>query len=297
MANNPNPARISGPEWQLWERAKEIITGVRLGGIFASKSGYHNTVDANRSRWPGNYSIRFALDTQHGPSDKARAIDLTMSDVQMRAYTRRLANAAAAEDPRMRPVREFYGTVDSQVVTGRIRDSDGGAYRSSTSDSSHLWHIHVSFWAAYCADWTALSGVADILAGIEEDDMPSAEEIAKAVWSRTNPTLDLTYGTIVRYILNGTRPEHAQDGNRLGVVAGLDATRDAILAAVSGEDVVTAVRAELEQHRELAAQQRQAEHAELAELVRQGQAGEVAADEVVRLIGERLTAVGESGES
>jgi hypothetical protein len=156
--------------WRLWQECDDLIPGVLLGGIYANKSGYHNTVAANLANWPWSYSVRFPLDLNRGPDDKARAIDLTMSAANMRTFTGRLIAAADRQDPRMRPVRDFYGTVDAVNVVGRIRDTDTGPYRKTSSDTSHLWHIHVSIWAAFCADWTAVAGVLSVLAnngGIE----------------------------------------------------------------------------------------------------------------------------------
>lgn len=87
----------------------------------------------------------------------------------------------------------------------------------------------------------------------EELDMPSADEIAEAVWKRQNPTLGISYGAAVRYILNGTRPERAQTpGERLGVTAEVDrvaAQLEGLTAAIGGQDVAAAVRAELDRHR------------------------------------------------
>jgi hypothetical protein len=165
MATNPNPSRITAALWRFWEECDALIPGVLLGGIYANKSGYHNTRAANLASWPTNYSIRFPLDLERGPADKARAIDLTMSAANMKLYTSRLVAAADRNDPRMRPVRSFYGTVDGVNVVGRIRDDDTGPYRKATSDVSHTWHDHISFWCAYCADWTALAGVLSVLAG------------------------------------------------------------------------------------------------------------------------------------
>lgn len=160
---NPNPSLITTAMWRMW--TARPVSGWRLGGIYADKPGYHNTVAANQSRWPGNYSVRYSLDTQQGPRDKARAIDYTMSDADMRKYTQRLLDACNRNDPRVKGLREFYGTVNKRTVVGRIRNDDRSAFRSSTSDSSHLWHIHISLWAAYCDNWEILSGIISVLAG------------------------------------------------------------------------------------------------------------------------------------
>lgn len=160
MARDP---RITDAMWSLW--TGRPVESWRLGGIIADKPHYHNTVIANQRSWPWSYSVRFALDTQRGPKDKARAIDYTMSDADMRKYTKPLIDAADRNDPRMRGVREFYGTIDGRTVVGRIRDNDTGEFREATADSSHLWHIHLAVWAAYCADVAVLSGVISILRG------------------------------------------------------------------------------------------------------------------------------------
>jgi hypothetical protein len=179
MAANPNPGRITGPLWDLWLGCSTALPGVRLSGIYANKSGYHNTRAANQASWPGNYSIRVSLDLQ-GPADKAAALDLTLSDAEMRRRTGYLRGAAAAGDPRMAAVREFYGTVDSRTVFGRIKDSRGGAWRSSSADSTHLWHIHISFFRAYVATWSELAPILSVLSGQ-----------SLAAW-RANPTVPVT---------------------------------------------------------------------------------------------------------
>jgi len=159
MAANPNPTRITDAEWRLWEQSLLIIPGVRLGGVYANKSGYHNFVYANQANWPGNYSIRLAIDLS-GDLTKARAIDLTMSTSEMTKRTGFLRAAALhPSDDRLSCAREFYGTLNGTVVYGLIHDGPGQNWRSSTSDSSHLWHIHISFFTLYCDDWPAAPGV------------------------------------------------------------------------------------------------------------------------------------------
>lgn len=159
---NPNPSRITTPMWRLW--TERPVSGWLLGGIYANKSGYHNTRAANQASWPNNYSIRLSLD-QQGPSDKAAAIDYTMSDAEMRLRTGYLRDGVNRNDPRLYAVREFYGTLNSSTVFGRIKDSRTGSWRSSTADSSHLWHIHISFFRAYVNIWNELSPVLSVLSG------------------------------------------------------------------------------------------------------------------------------------
>lgn len=163
-AANPNPSRITAEMWWLWTQLQPLISGVRLGGIFADKSGYHNTVNANLARWPSNYSVRHAIDREP-PRDKARAIDLTMNATWMRTITRRLLDGADRRDPRMRCVKEFYGTLDGRTVVGRLKDSPDGPYREGSSDSSHTWHEHIGLLTPFVDDIEAMRGLVSLLSG------------------------------------------------------------------------------------------------------------------------------------
>lgn len=163
-SRNPNPALITATFWQLWLDAQRIIPGVRLGGIYANKSGYHNTVAANLRYWPGTYSVRLRLDLD-GDRTKSRAIDLTMSTSEMRKRCGYLqASISDPDDDRLDLWREFYGTLDGRTVWGRIKDSKTGKWRTTTSDSSHLWHLHAGCFASYVSD-EALAGLISVLSG------------------------------------------------------------------------------------------------------------------------------------
>lgn len=147
MASNPNPARITAAGWWFMEQLLALEPGTANGGIFANKSGYHNTRTNNRNNWPGNYSIVDDVD-KGGPSDKAAAYDWTFRDAQagryetIIKYTKRLlASAKDMDDPRLNGWREFYGQADQdQYVEGW----DTRYLRAASSDPSHLWHLHFS---------------------------------------------------------------------------------------------------------------------------------------------------------
>lgn len=164
---NPDPAHVTDAVWQLWTGAQEVIPGVRLGGIYANKVCYHNTVKANQQNWPGAYCIRVPLDLQ-GPKDKARAFDFTMSTAEMIKRTGYLVAAVKhPHDNRLDALREFIGTIDGKHVICYIHDSETGEWRlDTTRDASHLWHIHGSIFTAFVALWARLKPVLSVLAGV-----------------------------------------------------------------------------------------------------------------------------------
>lgn len=173
---NPAPSVITDAEWRYWCTVGDQVPGITLSGIYANKPHYHNTVKANQKNWPSSYSVRYSLDTQQGPPDKARAIDLSLNDAEMKKRTGYLRDAALNADPRMRGLREFYGTLDGKTVYGLAQDTDTAQHwRQVSSDSTHLWHIHQSFWAAHCADWNYIGGIVSVFLGETLDEWNSGK--------------------------------------------------------------------------------------------------------------------------
>jgi hypothetical protein len=170
---------ITDAMWYFWTEFKKIEPTVQLGGIYANKPGYHNTRAANSST---NYSVILPPD-KLGPSDKAAAIDLTFPDAQAGNYStiaryssRLLKSGQDPNDNRGNYLREFYGNAD---FDNSVEGWDFYYARSATSDTSHLWHIHISFLRKYVTSLTAMDSVLSILRGdpvLEEEDMTPSQE-------------------------------------------------------------------------------------------------------------------------
>jgi hypothetical protein len=165
VSANPNPARVTDAMWEFWLAFRRLEPGVELGGIYADKPGYHNI----RAALPASdYSVQAAADRQ-GPADKAAAIDLTFPSAQrgdystIRRYAARLLGSGRdPDDERGDCLREFFGQANADSA---VEGWDFQAVTPSTSDSSHLWHIHISFVRAHLDDPRAFGAVLSILRG------------------------------------------------------------------------------------------------------------------------------------
>lgn len=142
---NPNPGNITDAMWWLWQQLQALEPTSQLGGIYANKPGYHNC----RKNLPSyDYSVCDQPPDGGGPNWAAAAIDWTFPEAQsgnysrIAKYTKRLlASAQDPNDPRLNGWREFFGQADDD------RYVEGWDMRygcASTSDESHLWHIHLS---------------------------------------------------------------------------------------------------------------------------------------------------------
>ena len=155
-------------------------------------AGYHRSrqrlLNAGKT---ADYSIQAPAD-KRGERWACCGIDISFGPREMIIATRRLMNACKPDgdgsyDPRIEPVREFFGTLDGRKVTGWNRyPSSNRRVGYTTSDSSHLWHVHISAFRDYADDEDKMRGVADVLNGVplkpappplpkpdqEEDDMP-----------------------------------------------------------------------------------------------------------------------------
>jgi hypothetical protein len=87
---------------------------------------------------------------------------------------------AAMRAGQLDEVREFFGNVDGdQVVDGwdNVRD------RAASSDSSHLWHWHLTIDRRRCADRALMERIVAIALGDEDDMSAEAEEKIDSTWN------------------------------------------------------------------------------------------------------------------
>jgi len=166
---NPYSPRTTDQLYAFWTGFKAFEPAAKLGGTYALKPAFHSSVEDNLARWPGNYSVREAINRQ-SPRTVARAIDLTLSGALMKRYTARLRTAALADDPRLACVKEFYGTLNGSQVYGLTHLGPDADWTGSSADATHLWHLHLSFFTPFVDDATALAGVLSVLKGESLDD-------------------------------------------------------------------------------------------------------------------------------
>lgn len=150
--------------YSVYFHVKARTPSARYGGAYVRKPGFHASVEDNLASWPDNYSIREAINRRE-PRKVTRALDITLSDADMRTLTRRLADAVKANDPRLEGLREFFGTLDGRTVYGRAHRGPDTDWYTASADSSHLWHIHLSFFTPYADDWAALAAIVSVLIG------------------------------------------------------------------------------------------------------------------------------------
>ncbi|MBG6140692.1 peptidoglycan-binding domain-containing protein [Longispora fulva] len=143
-----------------WESAIESaeFSGIVGDRAHARSGGYH----ISREDQPGsNYSVQLPED-KLGDSRWASAVDMSMNAADMALVTGRLlASAKDPNDSRLDFTREFYGTTNGHDVTGW----DTYYNRPSSSDSSHLWHVHVSFLRKHADNPAAMSAVLSVITG------------------------------------------------------------------------------------------------------------------------------------
>jgi peptidoglycan hydrolase-like protein with peptidoglycan-binding domain len=177
---------------------KALTSQSRLGGIYANKRGYHNK--RKNLPMPGHdtdYSVnQFSVDRQ-GPDDEPAAIDWTFNDAHSGNYStiskfskRLYAARLDADNTRTKYIREFFGQIDSDPT---VEGWDFSKDRASTSDKSHLWHIHLSIHRKYVNDPMAMRAILSILRGesLAEFKSDHSRTVTYQLFSASMPILKM----------------------------------------------------------------------------------------------------------
>lgn len=135
--------------------------------------GRHRSADWDRrSRYCTNraYGTTDARD-RAGSQSWYRAVDIGITGEELHAACHRLDNAVRAG--LLPEVAEWFGTFDGKTVVGWFQG------HPSSSDSSHLFHLHVGLWTQFANDFHVMQRVFDVVTGTaipapvpeEDDDM------------------------------------------------------------------------------------------------------------------------------
>ncbi|MGC5019005.1 hypothetical protein [Micromonospora sp. DT47] len=251
------------------------------------RGGYHCGADRVL---PEDYSVVESARDRTGLADWACALDVgdfsvsvagkrhTLATFSMWLVAQCKANAADTRD-----IREIIYSPDGQVV--RRWDRLG---RRTSGDSSHRWHTHISYHRDAIKagrDQSAVMRRYLTEIGLLEDDMPTLDEIRTLLRQELGTVPGAVMGSPSAPWVKGSISAGGAIFEIHGQAKAIRAGQAALLAAVEGVDTEQ-VLARIDQ---LAAED-QARDEQLAELVRAGLAGEVAAEEVLRRMGEILTA-------
>ncbi|MFI2577692.1 hypothetical protein ACH5AJ_36465 [Streptomyces rochei] len=261
---------------------------VGIVGDPAHRGGYHTGSDRVVSN---DYSVVESSRDRTGLTEHASALDVgsftaTIAGKRhtLASFSVWLVNQCRAGTADTHDIREVIYSPDGKVV--RRWDRLG---RRSTGDDSHLWHTHISYHRdAIKAGRDQTAVIRRYLTHIGLIKAPTVEvPVAQdpVAWATTNRAAALLAGTAADYQIDGEKTRRREPNRLAEALARIEATAQAALGAIKGLDT-QAILARIDQ----VAAAESARDAELAALVQAGQSGELAVDELLRRLGEVLTA-------
>ncbi|WP_433460685.1 hypothetical protein [Micromonospora sp. CA-248212] len=197
---------------ELCRRTNRPRTAFGSKGDNAHLRGAHRSQEwIERSRYctSRTYTVQSGLTAEQ--KRHVAGLDFTPgSDMQMIAQCKRLL--AAMKAGRLDEVREFYGNVDGD----RIVDGwDNVADRAASSDSSHLWHWHLTIDRRHCRNKALMERILSIALGLptEDDDMTPEEHNWLATVHKNLTVLDgrNPIGQVYTRLTNGTDEVFGKD--------------------------------------------------------------------------------------
>lgn len=178
----------------LFRRCCDHFGSNPLGG--GTKGNAAHTTGRHRSREWCLHSA-FCTDRTYGTTDRRdrdgnpryiRAVDVKLTPAQMRDVCHRLDNAVRGG--RLPQVAEWFGTFDNRNVVGWFEG------HPSSSDSSHLEHVHVGVWTIYADDVPALDEIYAVMTGDDMSEMfPKKGDKGEGVKYRQRQLVKLGYKT------------------------------------------------------------------------------------------------------
>jgi len=225
-----------------WEKLypSAAISGIVGDAAHAARGGYHISIQDQPS---DNYSVTRKDDKAppgDWPRNMASAVDMTLNLTDMKKCHARLKAAwqNRATDERMKYINAWNGW-DGNGSPGRYDVVTGTV---GTASDDHKWHVHLEVRRRYVNDRKAMDAILSVLKGqtleeyLGDEDMPSAQDIAKAVWDidympsgdPANPEWQAK--TLISYRLNALPAA-------LSALATDVATLKTAVAALSGVDV------------------------------------------------------------
>lgn len=166
------PIQLTRLAVRLAEHYKVPIANMGIRGNLVHFKGYHrsrNFVLHSRHCTDDTYSVsRTDGDHNGGSGNAVSAIDIQVPRAELLLMCKRLDKAVRAG--LLEKVTEWYGNTNGD---GRVDGYDNISNRIATSDSSHLWHLHISFDRGHASDdhsdlFTILTGGAS-MAGFTSD--------------------------------------------------------------------------------------------------------------------------------
>jgi len=177
----------SEPEWAAQRTPPametELLAPLRrfynLGPASIGAAGDNNHLYGRHRSFNWDRASRFCTNRSYGTSDprdqggdrdQYRAFDVGITDQVLYDASRRMD--ALVQSGRAPGVAEWFGTFDGRVVSGWYEG------RPSTSDSSHLSHLHGGLWNESADDdalmrllYQTITGTAPVTPQREDDDM------------------------------------------------------------------------------------------------------------------------------
>lgn len=188
------PPALAALRTRLLNRWRLSGSAIGIKGDTAHLRGYHRSREwirnsaycVNRS-----YSVSETSNNRSGGDSRwIAAMDITLPTPQLLEVCRRLDQAVRAG--RLEKVTEWYGNLGGDRI---VDGYDNIRNRVASSDSSHLWHLHISFDRARVNE--DHSDLYEILTG--DDDMQLTDRVPSAATPDVpNRTVDQVLGDVWR---------------------------------------------------------------------------------------------------